>query len=71
MPMAKPEDFPGGDESKDWCLHCARPDGTLKSYEEALEGMTAFMSSSQGIAETAARDAAKTYMKSMPAWKDA
>ena len=71
MPMAAAEDYPLGDTSKDWCAHCARQDGSLKSYDEALEGMMSFMISTQGIPESAARDAASTYMKTMPAWKDA
>jgi hypothetical protein len=70
MPMGKPEDYPGGDTAKDWCVHCATSDGELKSYEETLIGMTTFMTASQGIAKEAAREAAKTYMKTMPAWKD-
>ena len=70
MPMEKPEDFAGGDLKKDWCCHCATADGSLKTYEEALAGMAEFMTTTQGIAEEAARDAAKSYMQTMPAWKD-
>ena len=28
MPMEKAEDFPFGDTTKDYCVHCARPDGS-------------------------------------------
>jgi hypothetical protein len=70
MPMEKPEHFPKGDESKDWCVHCARPDGALKSYDEALVGMTMFIVQSQGMDEGAAREIAKTMMAKLPAWKD-
>ncbi len=70
MPMEKPEDFPLGDTSKDHCLHCARPDGSMKSYDEALDGMSAFIVRSQGLDETAARQTAQTMMAKMPAWKD-
>jgi len=71
-PMEKAEDFPMGDKSKDYCLHCARPDGTMKSYEEALASMTQFMVETQGLDESVARDAAKNMMaklrvKSIPA----
>lgn len=70
MPMEKPEDYPGGNLEKEWCWHCAAPDGSLKSYEEALAGMATFMASTQGIAEEAARETARAYMATMPAWKD-
>lgn len=70
MPLQKPEDYPLGDTSKDFCVHCARTDGELKSYDEALAGMTAFICQSQGLDEAAARTAAKTMMAKMPAWKD-
>ncbi len=32
MPMTKSTDFPLGDESKDYCVYCARPDGSMQSY---------------------------------------
>ena len=70
MPMTKPEDFPLGDESKDYCVHCAREDGTLESYDERLVGMTGFIMQSQGLDEGAARAAARSLMAKMPAWKD-
>jgi len=70
MPLEKPEDYPLLDTSKDYCVHCARSDGTMKSYEEALEGMTGFMVKTQGIDETAAQDMAAILMAKMPAWRD-
>ncbi len=70
MPLEKSQDFPGGDETKDWCVHCARPDGSLKSYDEAISGMTGFIVQSQGFDEDAARAVAANLMAQMPAWKD-
>jgi len=70
MPMEKPEDFALGDETKDWCVHCARPDGSLRSYDEALEGMTGFIVQSQGLDHEAARGVAASMMAKLPAWKD-
>lgn len=70
MPMNKPEDFAAGDESKDFCVHCARPDGSLKTYAEALVGMTGFIVRTQGLDDGAAKEAAKAMMAKMPAWKD-
>jgi hypothetical protein len=69
MPMSKDEEFAAGDRSKDWCRYCARPDGSLKSYDEALIGMTGFLVRSQGIDEKAAQAAAKEMMATMPAWR--
>ncbi len=71
MPMTKPEDFPGGDFEKDFCIHCARPDGSMKSYDEVLEGLTGFIVKMHGLTEEDARSAAIGIMHSMPAWHDA
>ncbi len=68
MPMSEPEHFSGGDTSKDYCAHCSRPDGSMKSYEEALAGMTQFMMHSQGLAEAPAREAVKQMLARLPAW---
>ncbi len=70
MPMAKSGDHPLGDETKDYCVHCARADGTLQSYEERLEGLTSFMVRTQGLDAGAARSAARTAMAKLPAWRD-
>ncbi len=70
MPLRKAEDYPLGDRSRDYCVHCARPDGSLKSYQEALAGMSAFIVRTQGLTEAAAREAARGLMAGMPAWRD-
>ena len=67
--MTKPEDFALGDTSKDYCVYCARPDGTMRSYEEALEGMTQFAARTQGLSGEAAREMARGMMAGLPAWK--
>jgi len=69
MPMEKPEQHAMGDTSKDYCLHCARPDGSMRSYDEAVSGMTVFMMNSQGLAEEPARVAVVQMMSHLPAWK--
>lgn len=70
MPMTKPSDFATEDESKDYCIYCAREDGTMQSYPEKLKGTTHFLMKTQGIDETAAREAAVRLMSKLPAWKD-
>ncbi len=70
MPLTKPEDFSLGDATKDWCLHCANEDGSMKGYDEVLVGMTWFLTQSQGLDQGAAREAAASMMAQLPAWKD-
>ncbi len=70
MPMPKPEQHAMGDTDKPYCLHCARPDGTMRSYDEAVIGMTAFMMNSQGLDEMSARAAVAKLLSELPAWKD-
>lgn len=69
MPMKTQKDFAMGDEKKDYCTYCARPDGTMESYEEKLHSMTGFIVKTQGLDENAARNAAKGMMAKLPAWK--
>jgi len=70
MPMKAKEDFAMGDESKDYCKFCTRPDGTMQNYEEKLEGMTEFIVKTQGLDRNAAGDAAREMMAKLPAWKE-
>ncbi|MGN6712432.1 zinc ribbon domain-containing protein [Anaerocolumna jejuensis] len=71
MPMTKKSDYPLEDESKDYCIYCARQDGTLQSYEERLKGTTKFLIRTQGMDENAAHELAIRTMKKMPAWENA
>ena len=68
IPMAKPVDFGGGKTDNVFCVHCTKPDGSLKSYDEVLEGMINFMMMTQKMDRTTAEGAAKEYMSGMPAW---
>lgn len=70
MPMKTKEDFAMEDESKDYCKYCARPDGTMQSYEEKLVSLTGFIVKTQGLDESSARNAAKEMMTKLPAWKE-
>lgn len=70
MPMERVEDYPGGDEKKDYCRHCARPDGSLRSYDEAVYGMSQWMIRTQGLDEKVARKMAIETMSRLPAWQD-
>ena len=69
MPMQEPSEFAMGDINKDYCVHCARPDGSMQSFREKRKNLTDFIVRTQGIDRTAAFDAAETMMKKLPAWK--
>lgn len=69
MPMAKAADHALGDESKDYCLYCARPDGSMQSYDEKLDSMTEFIVRTQGFDAEVARSSARAMMAQLPAWK--
>ena len=68
MPMAKPEDFGGGSTDNMFCAYCTTQDGSLKSYDEVLEGMIGFMIMTQKMDRSTAEGAAREYMSGMPAW---
>ena len=70
MPMRTTDEHAGKDATKTYCHHCARPDGTMKSYDETLTGMTGFLQKTQGLDEAVAREAARGMMAKLPAWRD-
>lgn len=43
MPMNTPSEFAMGDTSKDYCVHCARQDGSMQSFEEKRLSLTDFI----------------------------
>ena len=69
MPMNKASDFAMNDENKDYCVHCARPDGSMQSFEEKKENLAGFIIKTQGLASEAAESAALAMMKKLPAWR--
>jgi hypothetical protein len=70
MPMNEPAEFAMGDESKDYCVYCAREDGSMRSFEEGREGLAEFVVRTQGLDRTVALDIAESMMKKLPAWED-
>jgi hypothetical protein len=68
--MESPADFAMGDVKKDYCLYCARSDGSMQSYEEKVETMTQYVAESQGLDESSARKIAMEMMSNLPAWKN-
>jgi hypothetical protein len=70
MPMKEKTDFALGDPTKDYCRYCARPDGTMQSYEEKLTGMTQFIVRTQGLDPQRAQTAASEMLAKLPAWQN-
>ena len=69
MPMTKPEDFGGENSENIYCVHCANPDGNLKSYDEVFRGMVNFTMMFQKMDEETAVKAIKALLAKMPAWE--
>ena len=70
MPMVKKEDFAMGDKEKDYCCHCSKPDGKMKSYEEIFKGGIQWAMNEFKISESDARRIVEENMKKQPAWKN-
>jgi hypothetical protein len=68
--MMSPQQHGGGDTENKYCIHCCRTDGSLKSYEEVLEGMAGLIMNTRGLGRAAAESAARQYLATMPAWCD-
>jgi len=69
MPMEDISDFAANNPDKDYCVHCARPDGEMQSFEEKKENLTRFIMNNQGFDEAAAAKIAESMMSRLPAWK--
>lgn len=69
MPMCSQEDYPAGDMSKNYCKHCARPDGTMQSYPEKLTSMMEFIVKNQGLDPKIAEQSAAYMLSKLPAWR--
>lgn len=70
MPMESAADHASGDESKDYCLHCARADGSMQSYKEKLASMVQFIMRSEGADEEKATEKAQKWLSQQPAWQN-
>jgi hypothetical protein len=68
--MNAPSEFAMGDIGKDYCAHCARPDGSMQSFEEKRASMADFIVRTQGIDRAVALGVAEAMMRNLPAWKD-
>lgn len=69
MPLRTRDDCGGGLEENQYCKNCCDASGTLKSYDEVLQGMKGFVAKNMGMSETEALQVAKENLAKMPAWK--
>ena len=70
MPLQSADDHALGDVERALCRHCATESGDLQPFEERLERMMQWTMRKEGVDRAAAEASARTYMRSMPAWKD-
>lgn len=70
MPLAKPEDFAGGNENSDFCLYCADENGQVKSCAEIFEGGVQFFVNQTGSDRALAERLTRKNMKRLPYWQD-
>lgn len=70
MPMTKTTDFPKGDETKNYCVHCANEDGSMQTFEQRKQGMIEFVIRAQGYDRSAAEKMVTNNMRQLPAWKN-
>ena len=70
MPMSNPEDFAQGDITRSYCRYCARPDGSMQSYDEKIVSLAGFLVKTQGMDPSAATATARDIMSRLPAWRD-
>lgn len=68
--MRKTDDFAMANEEKDYCKFCCNSDGTMQSYNDKLKSMTEFLIKTEGLLQIEAVDKAKSYMLTLPAWKN-
>ncbi|NTW46485.1 MAG: AraC family transcriptional regulator [Candidatus Moranbacteria bacterium] len=69
MPLEKKEDFAGGNEQSDFCLHCADESGSVHSCEEIFEGGVQFFMSATGADRSLAERVTRKNMKGLPHWQ--
>ena len=69
MPLNKKEDFAGGDESSDFCIHCVNADGSVKSCEEIFSGGVEFFMSALSADRETAEKITRKNMSRLPYWQ--
>ena len=68
MPIRTDAEVAASDNA--WCHLCSNEDGSMKSYDDVLAGMTQFIVKSQGLDEAVACALAAEMMSSLSAWEN-
>jgi hypothetical protein len=71
MPLATSAEHALGDAAIPYCRHCTDAQGRLQAPDERLERFTQWAMTQQGLDHDAAREQARAYLRTMPAWKGA
>jgi hypothetical protein len=69
MPLTKKEDFAGGNEQSEFCVHCADENGNVHSCEEIFERGVAFFMGAAGADRALAERVTRKNMKGLPHWQ--
>jgi hypothetical protein len=69
VPMTEAAMHAGADPAKPYCRGCARPDGSMISYDEVLGMLTSHLVRSLDLDESAARAIAAERLSKLPAWR--
>lgn len=70
MPLEDPKDIGGEIEDGPVCVHCATPEGKVKSCEEVFEGgVQFFMHAVAGTERVLAERLTRKNMKMLPYWQ--
>lgn len=70
MPIRLASEAAAGKSERPYCHYCSKPDGSMKDYDEVLEGMSEFLIRSQGIDKAVATKMAAETLASLPAWAE-
>lgn len=70
MPLENSKDARRANDGKIYCVFCLKEDGSVKSYEEILDGCANHLAESQGINPRVARSIAEKELKKLPFWKE-
>jgi len=69
MPLVNKEDFAGGDENAEFCVHCVNVDGSVKSCEEIFNGGVEFFLSQFGGSREEVEKLTRKNMLQQPYWQ--
>ena len=70
MPMATAGDHAPGHPDSRHCRFCSDEAGALQAFDERFERMVQWSMRQDGLERGAAEEATRSYMRTMPLWRD-